>query len=162
MGTGKTSVGKILARKLGLEFVDIDRRIEEKAGRKIREIFKTDGEAAFRALEKEEIRAAVPSAARGTVITTGGGAVLDPENWGVLRAAGLVVALTAAPETVYRRVRHSDDRPLLSTGDRLTQIRSLMEERRPYYERADVSVPTDGKTPAQVAALLVKELEDRP
>ncbi len=157
MGTGKTSVGKVLARKLGLGLVDIDRRIEERTGRKIREIFGTEGEAAFRALEKEEIRSAV--AERGVVITTGGGAVLDPENWEALRGAGPVVALTASAETVYRRVRHSNNRPLLAAGDKLAQIRALMEKRRPYYERAQIRMATDGRTPAQVAAMLVKELE---
>ncbi|MCG3176235.1 MAG: Shikimate kinase [Candidatus Omnitrophica bacterium] len=150
MGTGKSSVGRILARRLRLRLIDVDDLIERTEGRRISEIFAADGEPHFRRLEKEAIRRA--SAEKGAVITTGGGAVVDPENLGALRATGRIISLQATPETVYQRVRSSKHRPLLANKpDLLEEVRRLMAARAPYYQQADAQVRTDGRTPLQVA-----------
>ena len=159
MGTGKSSVGRILSRKLRRRLIDVDDLIERTEGRKISEIFATDGEARFRQLEREAIRKA--AAERRTVITTGGGAVVDPDNLSVLRGSGCVVSLQATPETVYERVRSSKHRPLLANKpDLLDEVRRLMQARAPYYAQADIKVSTDGRTPIQVARE-IKVLLDR-
>lgn len=160
MGTGKSSVGKALGRRLGREVVDVDRLVEERDGRKIREIFEKDGEERFRRLEREAVRDA--AAKEGVIITTGGGAVLDPENVKALRETGRLIALTATPETVYRRVKDSKHRPLLSRSkDVLGEIRRLLDEREPFYRGADYRFETDGLSPAQVAGKILKVLNEK-
>ena len=159
MGTGKTSIGKILAKELRREVIDIDQHIEKKEKRKVSDIFEKDGEAVFRRMEKEAIREI--SQKSGIVITTGGGAVLDPENWEALKKTGCVVALLARPETIYQRIKGSKHRPLLKAQDVYAEIKNLLEIRRPFYERSDFSVETDGRTPPQVAKLVLETLEGR-
>lgn len=157
MATGKTSVGRMLARKTGRPLIDIDETVERSAGRKIRDIFETEGESAFRALEREAIRRAVESP--GAVITTGGGAVLDPDNVGRLKSAGWMIALTASAETIYRRARTKSHRPLLAGhADQLAEIRRLLGERAAHYAQADWSLSTDGKSPSRVAAEILSRL----
>ncbi len=155
MGTGKTSVGKILAAKLNRKLVDVDQRIEEKEKRKIGEIFENDGEPQFRALEKEMIREV--SKERGIVITTGGGAVLDPENVGALKENGQLVLLKASPETILERVKRSKHRPLLKGEDRLAQIKRLLIQREPFYHCADVEIETDGLSAVPVAKMILEK-----
>ena len=148
MGTGKSTVGKLLAKRMKRVWVDVDQRIEESQKRKIAEIFEKDGEAHFRSLEKEEIQKI--ASGRNLVITTGGGAVLSPDNRAALKKNGFVIALSATPETIFQRVRKSRHRPLLK-GDLLTEIRRLLAEREPFYREAECAFSTDGKTAAQVA-----------
>ena len=159
MGTGKTSVGKLLAARLGRPAVDIDAYIEDSQKKKISRIFEESGEAHFRTLEKK----AVADVARsdGQVITTGGGVVLDPGNLQNLRSQGILIALTATPETIFRRVKNSRRRPLLSGGDMLSEIRRLHDARRPLYEAAEYTFDTDGCTPAQVADKILETLEGK-
>ena len=157
MGTGKSTVGKILAKRLGRTWVDVDQRIEEAEKRKIGDIFEKDGEAGFRALEKEMVRRVCGGA--NLVITTGGGAVLDEENMRALKQNGFLIALDASPETIYQRVKDSRHRPLLKSGDLMGEIRRLLEARRPFYAKADVSFRTDGKTAADVAGAIAGALE---
>src|SRR5437762_10029536 len=110
MGTGKSGVGRRLATRLGRAFVDTDQLVERRAGKSVAAIFADDGEPAFRALERDAVATA---AARGdAVIAVGGGAVLDATNLTRLRAAGVVVCLTAAAETILRRVGDASQRPL--------------------------------------------------
>src|SRR3989338_3633633 len=123
MGTGKTSVGKILASKLGRPVADVDQRIEERQKRKIREIFESEGEARFRAFEKEAV--AEIASGEGVVITTGGGVVLDPANIAALKKNGILVALSATPETIHRRVKNARHRPLLLKTDVFGEIKRL-------------------------------------
>ena len=153
MGTGKSTVGRMLAEQLGKPLIDIDQHIEETEKRKINDIFKKEGEPYFRALEKKAVRWA--SGKKGVVITTGGGAVIDPENTAALKEGGVLVALLAAPETVFKRIRNSRHRPLLKGDDMLSEIKRLMEIRKPYYDKADYKFETDGLTSAQVVERIV-------
>ena len=155
MGTGKSTVGKMLAKRLKRRWVDVDQRIEETEKRKISEIFEKEGEAHFRRIEKEMIRTV--TAERGVIIMTGGGAVVDPDNRAALKKNGLLITLSATPETIFQRVRKSRHRPLLK-GDLLTEIKRLLAEREPFYRESDHTFQTDGKTAAQVASMIETEL----
>lgn len=156
MGTGKSTVGKVLAKKMNRALVDVDHRIEEMEKRRIAEIFEREGEAYFRKLEKEAIREIALGS--NLVITTGGGAVIDPENLAALKRNGFLIALDAGAETIFQRVKDTRHRPLLRSGDLLGEIKRLLDERRPHYREADLTFATDGKSPAQVAELIFEAL----
>ncbi len=151
MGTGKSTVGKILAKRLNRTWIDVDQKIEENEKRKIAEIFEKDGEARFRQLEKEMIKNIVLG--QNLIITTGGGAVLDAENRAALKKNGFVITLSATPETIFKRVRQSRHRPLLK-GDLLKEIERLLAEREPFYRESDCTFSTDGKSAAEVAEII--------
>lgn len=159
MGTGKTSVGKILAKRLKREVVDVDLYIEKNEKRKISEIFSDAGEAYFRSVEKKSIQEI--SQRHGIVITTGGGAVLDLENLETLKASGWVVCLSATPETIYKRVKDSRRRPLLDGKDKRAEIERLLALRKPFYEKADFTFETDNRSSAQMAELILQKLSDK-
>lgn len=158
MGTGKSSVGRRLAARLGREFVDTDALIERAAGTSIARIFADRGEAEFRALEKQAVTVAVGK--EGRVIAVGGGAILDGENLAAMKAAGPVVCLTARPEIVLARVAHDTGRPLLQGPQPLETIRGLMAERADAYARADVTIDTSDLTPDEVVERLLHALAD--
>ena len=142
MGTGKSTVGKLLAKSFGFRFVDTDELIVDRAGIPIPEIFEESGEDGFRKIE----RAVLDELAGGEdqVISTGGGIVTNDDNIERLRALGTVVWLTAEEETVWERVGQSRGRPLLQTGDPRGTIRELLDERKPLYEKAaHLTVGTD-------------------
>ena len=149
MGTGKSSAGLILSELLGRPLVDSDSVLEQETGRSIAEIFSEEGETGFRRLERDVIRrlASVPS----QIITTGGGAVLDPENLAVHRASGVLICLRAQPESILARIKMEAHRPLLEGGDRLQNIQELLAARAPVYGQISHQVDTDGQTPLQVA-----------
>ena len=151
MGVGKSAVGRTLAEKMGLGFVDLDEEIVGRAGRDIASIFREDGEAAFREMEKEVTRDI--AALDHQVIACGGGAVLDGENLRRLRKGSTMILLTAEPETILGRVEaEGETRPLLTRGNRIERIRSLFSARQPrYLKAADIVVDTSGRTPEQVA-----------
>lgn len=175
MGVGKTTVSHLLGRLSGMPEVDVDRRIVEREGRPIPEIFETDGEAAFRDMETAAIRelvCGVPAAAgeekfgeacaselsgsakavAGQIISCGGGAVLRGENVKLLKENGVIVLLTAEPETVLGRVGDGRSRPALGGIVTVEHIAELMERRRAAYEAAaDFKVATDGRTPEEIA-----------
>lgn len=163
MGTGKTEVGRRLARALDRTFVDTDRLVEAKAGRSVSSIFAGDGEAAFRALEREAVAeaCALPDA----VIATGGGALGDPESRRRLFAAGPVVCLTATPEEILRRVGRGETRPLLAAYDtdaeRLARIRELLAARATMYGSATHTIDTTGLDVAQVVERVRTAVEAR-
>ena len=159
MGTGKTSVGKILGSKLVREVIDVDLYIEKTEKRKIADIFGKEGETHFRMLEKNAVEAI--SRREGIVITTGGGVVLDPENMKALGKNGVLVALSATPETIFRRVRNSKHRPLLQGGDPMSEIKRLYALRKPLYEKCDFNFPTDNCTPSAVAEKVLEKLKGR-
>lgn len=158
MGTGKTAVGRRLATKLGYRYVDTDTIIEEQASCTVAEIFKKQGEAYFRELERSVIQKVVQS--EGCVISTGGGAVVDPENLALLKKNGLVICLKSSPEKIMERTgRKKDERPILSGKDPLEEIKRLLELRAPYYDRADWTVDTSKKTVDQVVAVIEQKLK---
>ena len=152
MGAGKTTVGRLVARELGREFVDTDTLVERMARLQIAEIFQREGEEGFRRREIVAIDRAV--AIPGRVIAVGGGAVLSADNRTVLKQAGLLVYLRATPETLAGRLTGVTNRPLLSgTTDRVGRIRDLLVARGPIYETAgDVWIETDRVTAEQAAA----------
>ena len=128
MGTGKSAVGKSLAKRLGYQFVDTDQLIEERAGRSIAEIFRIEGENSFRAREKEIAREVAPL--RKTVIATGGRLMLDPENARILAASGQVFCLIAHPGEILKRLRSEEGkRPLLAVPNPQERIKKLLLER---------------------------------
>lgn len=145
MGTGKTTIGKRVAKSLGFRFVDTDDLITRKAGKSINRIFQEEGEERFRELETEVL--AERAAKSDQVISTGGGIVTQSRNREILAQAGFVVWLKASPETIYERVRRNRSRPLLKTTDPQQTIANLLSERHPLYEACqDLSVTTDGLT----------------
>lgn len=150
MGTGKSSVGHSLASVLNFRMVDTDQMIEEQTGRRISDIFATDGEARFREYEREVIA----DLARHTrlVIATGGGAAANAESLASLRSHALLACLWASPETIWQRVRYQSHRPLLQDPDPQAKIRRLLAEREPFYRQADVLVNTELRSVKEVAA----------
>jgi shikimate kinase len=148
MGTGKTVTGRVLARRTGLELVDMDALIEVRQGKTIPEIFAQDGEPVFRAMERALVREL--SKQSGLIISTGGGIVLDPDNISDFEKTGLVVCLNASPDIIFQRLEKDTHRPLLS-GDKKGQIAALLETRKPLYAAIAHGIPTDGLTAEQTA-----------
>lgn len=158
MGTGKTAVAKALARDLGLKYVSVDAVIEEREKRPITDIFRDSGEPYFRKVEKEVVKDL--SASGGQVIDTGGGVVLDPDNMTRLKAGGIVVCLWASVQVIHERTSRAGHRPLLNVEDPIGRISELLDRRRPFYEKAEHHVDTDGeKVPAVVEKIkrMIKE-----
>jgi len=156
MGAGKSSVGKEVARRLGAEFVDVDDRIEADTGKRIQEIFSSEGEQAFRERERKAIRDAV--SVPGRVIATGGGAFLDAENRRRLKAYAPVIFLDVSPAGALQRLAGDTSRPLLSGEDREKAVTELMERRRPAYSEADFRVNTENLPPDRVAGKVLNLL----
>jgi shikimate kinase len=156
MGSGKTSVGRELARKLRAAFVDVDERIERGAGKPIPDIFTEEGEPAFREREKAALREAL--SVPGRVVATGGGAFLDEGNRAMLSSYAPVVFLEARAETLLARLPANSDRPLLRGEDRGQVVRDLLARRLPGYRKADHTVVTDGLTVGEVADRVVEWL----
>lgn len=159
MGAGKSTIGKYLARHLGLEFVDTDTEIEERTGADIPWIFDVEGEEGFRDREQQVVEEM--TARDNIVLATGGGVVLRPDNRRVLAARGFVIYLYATVDEQVRRTRRDRRRPLLQKGDPEEVLRRLMGIRDPLYrEIADHIIETDGCSPRTVAQRLVRELQE--
>jgi len=159
MGAGKTTVGRLLARRLKLRFVDSDHEIERRCGVKVPLIFDIEGEAGFRSRESQTL--AELAALEGIVLATGGGAVLADENRQRLAARGTVIYLRARPEDLYERVRQDRNRPLLATANPLARLEELYVQRDPLYrEVADVIVDTGRQTVQSLARTLADQLGD--
>ena len=155
MGSGKTTIGKLLARHRGLAFVDSDHEIVARCGVSIPTIFEIEGEEGFRRRETcviEEL-----SRRQGIVLATGGGAVIRPENRGVLKGRGAVVYLKCQPRELYIRTRHDKNRPLLQTEDPLKKLQELYASRHGFYMEAADIVLDSGR---QSAHCLVRRLEN--
>lgn len=161
MGAGKTSVGKLLARRLGKSFYDSDHEIERTTGVRIPVIFEIEGEAGFRARESRVLADLVQQP--NIVLATGGGAVLADENRRVLSQHGTVVYLRASPHDLYQRTRHDRNRPLLQTENPLAKLASLFAERDALYrEVADVIVDTGNQSVSSLAHRLEQKLAQLP
>lgn len=155
MAVGKSHVGRLLARHLGLPFLDLDEEMERKTRMSISDIFREMGEEGFRELEKRLLEEVITL--DGWVISLGGGAILHSETLERLKKKSLMILLTAHPEAIYKRMRTTSSRPLLRGGDPLDRIHSLLRERWPLYLRAaDLLVETTGLKPEDVAEELVK------
>jgi shikimate kinase len=159
MGTGKTSAGRLVAEQLHFEFLDTDELIQNKTGRTIAEIFARNGEAAFRALERDVVGEL--AGRTKTVISTGGGLPANPENLASLKTHALVVCLWASPEKVWERVRNQSHRPLLHDPDPQRKIKELLEIRGPFYKQADVLINTDQRSAREVAQQIILQFKQR-
>lgn len=155
MGTGKTTVGKIIAEKLKFSFIDIDALIEKAIGMKISEIFSEFGESRFREIETEMVKLITKK--NSLVISTGGGVVLREENMYYLKKSGIVFCLTASENTILNRVKNCKDRPLLLVDNPQERIRELMDRRKPFYEKADFIIDTERISAEEVAEKIIKE-----
>lgn len=159
MASGKTAVGRTVARRLGWEFLDLDHWIETQEGRSVAEIFAQDGESAFREIESRAVETLdLPSP---TVIATGGGTFTFERNQIALRRLGVVVCLVTSLETVLERVGRNSKRPLAQGPDASERLTKLYEERLPAYRKADVLVETDGLTLAGAAGRVISMLGPR-
>ena len=155
MGAGKTSVGRLVAEQLHFEYLDTDELIVSRTGRSIADIFKTDGEPAFRALEQMAVGELKDRTK--TVIATGGGLPVNPANLASLKTHALVVCLWASPEKIWERVKNQSHRPLLQDPDPQKKIHDLLAAREPFYKQADVLVNTDIRSPREVAQHVVHQ-----
>ncbi|HXX53949.1 MAG TPA: shikimate kinase [Thermodesulfovibrionales bacterium] len=156
MGVGKTEVGRELSTILGWKLLDVDDEIVKSQKMSVSEIFSRFGEAVFRDLETEMIRKV--SRKRNIVISTGGGAVLRQENMELLKTHGVVVCLTALPETILKRTSRNNERPLLQVEDPLKRIHDLLELRKPFYENADIVIGTEGESPLRIAEEILERM----
>ena len=155
MGAGKTSVGRLAAEQLHFDYLDTDDLIQSRTGRTITEIFSTDGEPACRKMESELV---IELGARtNTVISTGGGLPVNPQNLLNLKKYALVVCLWASPEKIWERVKNQTHRPLLHDADPQKIIRELLAAREPFYRQADVLVNTGMRSVREVAQHVVHQ-----
>ena len=157
MGVGKTTVGMLLANKLGYEFVDMDMQIEKNEGASIKEIFQKHGEPKFRKLESKLVEKL--SQRDRLVISCGGGVVANTINAEVLKSTSKMVYLTATIDEILRRSSSDNSRPLLNVKNQKEQASKLYEARRPVYSRyADITIDTTSKTPDEVIDAILEEL----
>ena len=158
-GSGKSTVGRHLARRLQLPFADSDQVIEARLGYSIRQYFEQEGEARFRDLEAAVIDELTQGPRRG-VLSTGGGSVLRPENRRHLHDRGRVIYLKSSPEELFRRLRHDRNRPLLQVDDPLSRLRELFEIRDPLYrETAHFTIETGRPSVAMLVNMIVMQIE---
>jgi len=160
MGAGKTSVGKLLAPRLGIDCYDTDEIIAAASGMSIPEIFTSKGEAFFRNMESELLKLLGEKPPGTCVVSTGGGAVLRRENTTAMRRNGLIVFLHITAEEACKRIGQSKNRPLLNTAEPLRSIRELLEKRTPFYSNADLVVETSGLTVAETVDKVIKALKE--
>jgi len=160
MGTGKTSIGRLMAERLRREFVDMDTVIEERTGRSIPQIFQEQGEAVFRALERELCREL--AARSGLVIATGGGALVNAENRATLGATGDIICLRADPDVIMARVGASTNRPKLDGTDRRARIEALLDERAAAYDAIPLQLDTSQLSLAEAVERALALIWDLP
>jgi shikimate kinase len=155
MGTGKSSVGRLVADAFRFTFLDTDVVIEARAGKSIREMFAQQGEPVFRDWERRITEELVLR--DKTVISTGGGLPAEAANLASLKSHSLVICLWASPETIWHRVRGQSHRPILNEGDPLAKIRDLLACRAPYYRQADVLVSTEMRSLREVSLQVIHQ-----
>ncbi len=158
MGTGKTEVGLLLAKKLNRKFIDTDKLIEERENDRIARIFQVKGEEYFRDIEEKVIEEV--SEYKNCVIATGGGAVIREKNYLNLKKNGILICLVASPEEIYKRTLPKKDRPLLMKSKNVIEtIKELLELRKPYYSKADYTIDTTQKEIETIVDEILKIVE---
>ena len=157
MGSGKTSLGKSLANDIDCNFIDLDGEIEKTAGIKINNIFDKYGEKYFRKLEMETSRKVIKNS-ENNVIATGGGFPINENNFKWMKNIGIIIWLKASAETIFKRIRSSKDRPLL-TNPSIQSIEGILSERMKYYQRAKYHIDTNGKSLNMTVNTLIKEIK---
>jgi len=158
-GCGKSTVGRHLARLLGMRFVDLDTEIERRLGEAIRPFFEREGEAAFRELEHQSL-ADLLSESTEMVLATGGGAVLREDNRSLLQSGSTVLYLRSSPEELFRRLRHDTKRPLLQVNNPMGRLRELFEERDPLYrDTAHYVIETGRPSVTSLVNMVLMQLE---
>jgi len=158
MGSGKSSVGQVLAKRLNCMFIDLDAEIVSTAGCSINEIFAQGGEQHFRCLESTSLEKVLE---RGpSVVATGGGVVIKDENRRRMRSRGIVINLAASLEQVLQRLHGAVDRPLFAGSDAPNNVKLLMDARKQFYADADIRIDTDGKSVEDVAAEILRFVEE--
>ncbi len=156
MGAGKSTVGELAALKLGREFVDLDRYIEEREGLSVDEIFSRYGEEGFR---ERETRALKSLPERPLLIATGGGIVLSEENRRIMKERGAVIYLEVGVDELVRRLETSTERPLLKDGDLKGKITAILKEREPFYRDYTYKIDVGTRTPLQIVKELINWLK---
>jgi shikimate kinase len=154
MGTGKSTVGRLVARQIGFEFIDSDHEIERRQGRPVSKIFAELGEAAFRAMEREFIEQGHPP--RRCVVSCGGGLIVPPGMLELLRSRGVVICMHAPIETILQRTMHATHRPLLAVENPEQRLRELYAQRESLYRRAGTMVLTDKRPMREIAAHVLR------
>lgn len=152
MGTGKSVVGQLAAKMLGLSFLDSDLEIEKKHKTSVSEIFKIHGEIGFREMERNFIQSGHPKS--GCLVSCGGGLPIGEGMIEMLKSNGKVFTLWASPKTIFERTKKNSSRPLLQTDDPFSKITKLLSEREPKYKMADKIISTDSRSASRVAALI--------
>lgn len=151
MGSGKSTIARFFSKETGYELVEMDETIEKEANATINEIFEKHGESYFRDLESDLVKRITEKG--GAVVSCGGGVVLREENVSDMKKNGKIIYLSATPDTIFMRVRHSTTRPLLNGNMNVEYIRGLMEKRLPIYENAaDVVVDVNNKEKSEIVA----------
>ena len=157
MGTGKSSAGKLVASQLHMDFIDSDNSIEEITQKSVSEIFSCYGEKRFREMEAEFIQHGHPS--ENCIISCGGGLCMNEGAFETMRSKGLIICLSAEPETIYQRVKNDDKRPLLKVKDPILQIKNILRERRNTYQKADLVIETDDLQLNDIASRIINAAE---
>ena len=153
MGTGKSAAGRLLAEKLNMDFVELDEIIETREKMSIKDIFEKKGEPYFRLVEKEVAKKA--GSRKNIVISAGGGAIVDEENFKNLKQSGTIICLKASPATILKRTKGLKNRPLLNVPDPKKQIEELLRKREAYYNKADFSIETDNLSVDEVVIEII-------
>ncbi len=156
MGTGKSSVGLELAKRLNFDYSDTDNQIEKETGLTISEIFSKDGEAYFRNLESDLLNDLSKSS--DLVLSTGGGIVLSSQNRELLQKKTIPILLQASAEEIFNRVKDDSDRPLLSVADPLEKINQLFKKRTKFYNEFDIKIATDKLTIEEVVNQIIGKI----
>ncbi len=164
MGSGKSTIGPILANTIGYDFVDVDQTIEKEVGKSVDQIFLEDGEAHFRELERA-LMSGLRSKSR-LVVSLGGGTIADPDNFRDMKNSGILIYLKATPEQIFKRLHHKNNRPSLKDprGERLSdeqlrvRIQELYHKREPLYSQADIVIRTDERNVGVTVDQIVKKL----
>jgi XRE family aerobic/anaerobic benzoate catabolism transcriptional regulator len=155
-GAGKSTVGPVLARRLKIEFVELDKLVEKAAGMSLAEIFATHGEAYYRELERESV-IRLFAGSRGCVLVPGGSVVTDPETWGLIKRRCFTVWLHATPDEFMKRMRRQGDlRPMQGRPSAMDELKTLLARREPLYAESRLKIRTTGKSPTAIVDRIVK------